>query len=172
MGGGFPGAPGGENPMMNQAYLQGLMKLVSNPETKDMINDPAFMKKVQMCMQNPSMIPMMAQQDPKIAKAWEVISQDMPQNFDIEQLMKGMNMSGGEEPPSRPEPKKEEPKKEEPKKEEKMEVEKRPDEVAKDKGNDFFKKRDFAAAITHYNEAISINPEEPLYYSNKAACFI
>ena len=113
-GGAFPG-PQGDNPMMNQAYLQGLMKLVANPETKDMINDPAFMKKIQQCMQNPSLIPMMTQQDPQIAKAWQVISQDMPQNFDIEQLLKGMNMGGGEEP-AKPQPKKEEPKKEAPKK--------------------------------------------------------
>lgn len=53
-----------------------------------------------------------------------------------------------------------------------MEVEKKPDEAAKDKGNEFFKKKDFKSAIDHYNEAISINPEEPLYYNNKAACFI
>lgn len=39
-------------------------------------------------------------------------------------------------------------------------------------GNEFYKKKDFEKAIEFYDKAISLNPVEPLYYNNKAACFI
>lgn len=42
------------------------------------------MQKMQMCMQNPALLQTFIQQDPRIAKAFDIISQDMPQNFDIE----------------------------------------------------------------------------------------
>ena len=74
--------------MMNQAYLQGMMKLISNPETKDFINDPEFMQKVQMIMQNPAAFQYYSS-DPKIKKAFEVISSNTPADFDFENLMKG-----------------------------------------------------------------------------------
>lgn len=60
--------------MMNKEYLSAMLKLMSNPETKDFINDPEFMKKVQICMKNPQMAQMMMQSDPKIKKAVEVIA--------------------------------------------------------------------------------------------------
>lgn len=73
--------------MMNQAYLQGMMKLLSNPETKDFISDPQFMQKVQAIMQNPALYSQFSS-DPKIAKAMQVISSNTPSNFDFENLMK------------------------------------------------------------------------------------
>ena len=42
----------------------------------------------------------------------------------------------------------------------------------KDKGNQEFKKRNFNEALNFYDEAIKLNPEEPLYYNNKAAAYI
>ena len=63
------------------------------------------------------------------------------------------------------------PKKEEPKKPEKMDIED-PAEQAKAKGNDFFKKKNFNEAINWYEEAIKLNPNEPLYYNNNAAAYI
>lgn len=76
--------------MMNQQYMQGLMKLISNPETKDYIQDPEFMKKVQMIMQNPASLQYFSS-DPKIKKAFEVISSSSSADFDFENLMKGMS---------------------------------------------------------------------------------
>lgn len=39
-------------------------------------------------------------------------------------------------------------------------------------GNQFYKEKKFDEAIVHYNKAIELKPEEPLYYNNKAACYI
>ena len=54
---------------MNQAYLNAMMKLITNPETKDFIQDPTFMQKVQNIMQNPANLSMYAN-DPQVMKAF------------------------------------------------------------------------------------------------------
>jgi len=61
---------GGENPQLNQQYISALMKLIQNPETKDFINDPTFMQKVQLIMQNPAAAQGLIQNDPKLKKAY------------------------------------------------------------------------------------------------------
>lgn len=58
---------------MNQGYLQAMMKLINDPETKDYIQDPVFMQKVQSLVQNPANFAQYAN-DPKMRKAFEVIS--------------------------------------------------------------------------------------------------
>lgn len=57
--------------------------MASNPETKGFLSDPGFMQKVQTIIENPAAYSYFAS-DPKIKKAYEVISQGgMPNNFNF-----------------------------------------------------------------------------------------
>lgn len=44
-------------------------------------------------------------------------------------------------------------------------------EEIKQQGNEEFKKNNFTRAIELYSKAISLNPTEASYYSNRAACY-
>jgi len=72
-----------------------------------------------------------------------------------------------EEPKTKPEPKAEP--KPQPKTETKASG---PAEEEKSKGNEEYKKRNFEQAIVHYDRAIDLDPNEVIYYNNKAACYI
>jgi len=41
----------------------------------------------------------------------------------------------------------------------------------KQDGNKYFVQKEYADAIEHYTKAISVNPKEPTFYSNRSACY-
>lgn len=74
---GGEGGPGGfdiNQMLKNPQSMQIMLKLMSNPETKDMFSDPSFMGTLQMIMQNPSMMTALAQKDPRFKKIIDVIN--------------------------------------------------------------------------------------------------
>lgn len=44
--------------------------------------------------------------------------------------------------------------------------------VHKDLGNEHYKKKDYASALSEYSKAISLHGNEQVYYSNRSACYI
>ena len=56
--------------------------------------------------------------------------------------------------------------------EEREKIEKRKEaESIKAKGNDHYKNKNFDEALKLYQEAIDTNPDEPMFFSNMAACY-
>jgi len=56
--------------------------------------------------------------------------------------------------------------------EEKMTSEERTAEMHKERGNDLYKKKQFAEALEEYDKALSINPNEIAYQTNKASVYL
>lgn len=50
-------------------------------------------------------------------------------------------------------------------------IELTPAEQEKKLGNDAFAARKYDEAITHYTNAIKIDPTSPIYFSNRSACY-
>merc|ERR1719335_200222 len=52
-----------------------------------------------------------------------------------------------------------------------MSVDKEKAQAAKGKGNTAFQAKDYQEAIKHFTEAISHDPNDHVFYSNRSACF-
>lgn len=92
-------------------------------------------------------------------------------NAVLAQLMKGQPMDV-DPTPSAPKAQTPPPKKEEqPKEDENLPENVKKARASKDLGNAAYKKKDFASALTHYNEAIAHDPTDITYYNNIAAVY-
>ena len=78
---------GGGAPPMDDFTKQLITKLMGNAETKNYLNDPAFVQKLMMMQQNPQNMAAFAS-DPKIQKALQVMF-DLPADFDINAAKEG-----------------------------------------------------------------------------------
>lgn len=95
------------NMMNNPQALQILMKLMNDPETKDLMQDPSMFQTLQLAMANPAILSTLAQKDPRIQKILNVISK--PPSADeknFEDILKNAQKKAGEDShPAEPAPK-------------------------------------------------------------------
>jgi stress-induced-phosphoprotein 1 len=156
-----------------------LMKLLSNPETASLFQDPDFLSKFAEVQKNPANM-MKYMSDPRFAKVFSALSGRAPQEDDFEKLGKRF----GETPTSNAQPKqseskpasnkmdeeyipRSEPKREDPKKKQVSEG-----EGFKEKGNEYYKKKDFVNADIYYQKAIDAEKNNLLFRSNLIASLI
>lgn len=158
-------APPGGSPLGGLFSPQMLSKLVTHPKFGPKLADPAFQQKMALAQSNPQLL----MQDPEM--------------MELLQAMLGGQFPGGEPEPFAPSPASEAPKPKAPEpapepvreltEEEKVEAEvKSKAAAAKDRGNALYKAKDFTGALAAYDEAITIDPSNVLFRSNKAAVYI
>lgn len=155
-GGGFEG--GFPNPFKGTEAME---KLRNDPRTRDFFNDPSYLKLLMDLEQNPSMMTTMIR-DPRILTTLSVL-------LNIE-LNTGMDDDVEMNTPPPPKPESTTKPKEEP-----MDVELTPEKrkaiEEKDKGNEFYKAKQFEEALAQYDKAIELDPTEMTFLTNKAAVY-
>eukprot|EP00658_Telonema_sp_P-2_P011834 TRINITY_DN14532_c0_g1_i1.p1 TRINITY_DN14532_c0_g1~~TRINITY_DN14532_c0_g1_i1.p1 ORF type:complete len:596 (-),score=219.51 TRINITY_DN14532_c0_g1_i1:314-2062(-) len=140
---------------------EGQAKLNSDPETAAYMKDPSFLQTLAMCKQQPQMINMLLQQDPRMMKCLSVL---MGVN------LQAAGQPGASAPAPAPAPKPKEPVKELTE-EEKAEAAKLAEAKAvKDEGTAAYKAKDFAKAVELYNKAYEMYPKDISPLTNVAAC--
>jgi len=144
-------------------------KIRMNPMTAQFLNQPDFVKIVTELQQNPANLN-------KYMNDQRVMS--------LLGVLMGIPINTPPESESpkvpREEPKKESPKETKPKEKtpepEPMKIdltkEQQNAEAAKMKGNEAYKKKDFEAAVKHYNEAMELDPKNITYLLNRAAVYL
>nr|XP_023029181.1 stress-induced-phosphoprotein 1 [Leptinotarsa decemlineata] len=137
-------------------------KLKLDPRTRDYLNDPSYRALLDELQSNPQSLGSKLQ-DPRVLTTLSVLMGIDPG------MDEPMDTS---EPTYTPPPKKPQPKPE-PKKEPEPDLpeNKRLAKAEKEKGNDFYKKKDFDNAIVHYTKAIEHDPTDITFYNNLAAVY-
>jgi len=176
---GIGGDPsGGLGGLFNDPQM--IQKLAANPKTASLLGDAEFMRKLQNLQKNPNDIGL-AMQDPRLMQALSVL---LGIDMQFGQPPAGAQQAGAateaeedvEMPDARPAPKAESKKEPEPEPEpvEETEEEKAAKEAKakadeeKKKGTEFYKKRQFDAAIEHYTKAWEIH-KDITYLTNLGA---
>merc|ERR1719405_146162 len=156
-----------QNNPMAQAFGPNLIaKIAQDPNLRHKLGDEQFMMKLKLLQSNPQQMMSTMFQDPDM-------SQVMSLALGINLQQPGSAQDAGTAPPP-PAPKKE------PEPEPEPEIERTPEEqkaydqkqlalAHKAKGNAAYKKRDFDAALKHYDDAISADPGDVTYRNNKCA---
>merc|ERR1712087_903676 len=138
-----------------------LQKVASNPQTAGFLADPTFVAKLDELRRDPKSISKHLQ-DQRI--------------LSVMGMLMGVNIQTGDSaaaqaaapPPAKKEPEPEPEKELTPEEQERKDKKKKAD-VHKDDGNTAYKSKNFAEAISHYEKAIEILPDEITYYNNMAA---
>jgi len=138
-----------------------MMKLMNDPRTKDLVQDPTVMTKVQMLLSNPQML----MSDPSIfedEKLRTVLSVIIP---GFEKMSEARGASGDSSSKTK-EKKKPSP----PPREKTPELTKA--ETLKAEGTKLYKAKKFDEALPKYIEAGNLEPDEPVYLLNQSAVLL
>ncbi|CAH1999721.1 unnamed protein product [Acanthoscelides obtectus] len=137
-----------------------LNKLRNDPRTRDWLNDPEYLALVAELQSNPQAMALKLQ-DPRVLTTLGVLM-----GVDLNGMDEAMDTEPSP-PPQKPEPKPEPKKEPEPELPENKKLAKQ----EKEQGNSFYKKKDFANAIIHYQKAIEHDPTDITFYNNLAAVY-
>ncbi|KAJ8730510.1 hypothetical protein PYW08_001923 [Mythimna loreyi] len=138
-------------------------KLRANPQTKEWLNDPEYVKLVEKIVQNPFDVQNLGakMEDKRVLATISIM-------FGLD-----LHMPMDVDPPAPEKKTAEPPKKEEP---EKPKYEDLPENrrlalQEKDQGNDCYKKKDLENALKHYQKAMEHDPTDITFYTNMAAVY-
>ncbi|XP_063822821.1 stress-induced-phosphoprotein 1 [Ostrinia nubilalis] len=140
-------------------------KLHADPQTREWLKDPEYIKIVEKVAQNPFGIQKI---DPQMKdkRVLKTISVMLGINFDYSDVNMDVDPPAPERKPTQP--KKEEPPKP---KQEDLPENRRLALTEKDQGNECYKKKDFDNALKHYQKAIEHDPTDITFYTNMAAVY-
>lgn len=172
-----------------------LQKLLSDPVTKEYFKDQDFIAKLKLCQTNPQMLFQLMNSDPRFMKVFQVMSGISME--DLQNATKAAKEAKGAEhqhehghghehehehehsepmhdetPIQKDEPMPSHEEKKAPKFEDEETLKKRQAEEEKLKGNEAYKAKKFEEAHKSYDNAIAINPKEPIYHLNKASVYL
>ncbi|XP_026314704.1 stress-induced-phosphoprotein 1-like [Hyposmocoma kahamanoa] len=140
-------------------------KLRNNPQTRDWLKDPEYVKIVEKLAQNPFDIQSLdsKMQDKRVLTTLSVmLGLDLGSPMDVDPP------APERKPPTEAPPKPEEPPK--PKYDD-LPENRRKALHEKDLGNDYYKKKDFENALKHYQKAIEFDPTDMTFLTNMAAVY-
>ncbi|XP_063931410.1 stress-induced-phosphoprotein 1-like isoform X2 [Zophobas morio] len=140
------------------------LKISTAPSLAKYKSDPSFINKVRMIQSDPKLLSSYLSDPGIMALLSELMGFHMPTAEDEKENYEESNKDNEKKEPEKSEPEIVE--------DESEETRARKNALEeKEKGNKAYKKRDFEAAISHYQKATELDPNNCIYYSNLAAVY-
>lgn len=136
-------------------------RALSHPELKEYAKDPGYVRSLEMIESNPSLLNVFMS-DEKIMKTVSVLM-GVPKDMETDENENDYRAPSNSSPP----PPKKEPEPEKPQ----LSDEQSAALKEKELGNKAYKKKDFSAAITHYDKAFELYPNDITFLTNKSAVY-